>query len=52
MIGKDTLEETNKRDGRVIGVFKMKVASDGKNAKASYDDMLQKATTDIEVTTQ
>jgi hypothetical protein len=51
-MGKDTLEETDKRDGKVIGVFKMKVASDGKTAKASYDDKLQKKTTDFDVTKQ
>ena len=52
MMGKDTLEETDKRDGKVIGVFKMKVASDGKTAKASYEDKLQKTTTDFDVTKQ
>jgi hypothetical protein len=35
MIGKDTLLETDKRDSKVIGVFKMTVAADGKTAKAS-----------------
>lgn len=52
MIGKDTLEETDKRDGKVIGVFKMKVASDGKTAKASYDDKQSNRTTDFDVTKQ
>jgi hypothetical protein len=47
MMGKDTLEETDKRDGKVIGVFKMKVAGDGKTAKASYDDKLQNRTIDF-----
>ncbi len=46
MRGKDTLEETDKRDGKIIGVFKMTVAADGKTAKASYDDRLQNRTTD------
>src|SRR5271168_4347586 len=46
MKGKDTLEETDKREGKVIGVFKMTVAADGKTAKASYDDKLQNRTTD------
>ena len=46
MRGKDTLEETDKRDGKVIGIFKMTVASDGKTAKASYDDKLQNRTDD------
>jgi hypothetical protein len=46
MKGKDTLEETDKRGDKVIGVFKMTVAADGKTAKASYDDKLQNRTTD------
>lgn len=44
MQGKDTLEETDKRDGKVIGVWKMTVAADGKTAKASFDDKLRNAT--------
>jgi hypothetical protein len=52
MMGKDTLEETDKRDGKVIGVFKMTVAADGKTAKASFDDKLQNRTTDFNVTKQ
>jgi hypothetical protein len=52
MIGKDTLEETDKRDGKVIGVFKMTVASDGKTAKASFDDKLHSTKTDFEVIKQ
>ena len=47
MRGKDTLEETDKRDGKVIGVFKMTVAADAKTAKASYDDKLENRTTDF-----
>ena len=52
MMGKDTLEETDKRDNKVIGVFKMKVASDGKTAKASYDDKQSNRTTDFDVMKQ
>jgi hypothetical protein len=52
MMGKDMLEETDKRDGKVIGVFKMTVAADGKTAKASFDDKLQNRTTDFDVTKQ
>jgi hypothetical protein len=47
MKGKDTLEETDKRGDKVIGVFKMTVAADGKTAKASYDDKLQDRTVDF-----
>lgn len=40
MKGKDTIEETDKRDGKVITVSKMTVASDGKTMKLSVDDKL------------
>ena len=52
MIGKNTLEETDKRAGKVIGVFKMKVAADGKSAKASYNDKESNETTDFHLTKQ
>jgi hypothetical protein len=52
MKGKDTLEETDKREGKVIAVFKMTVANDGKTAKASVDDKMQNRTTDFDVTKQ
>jgi hypothetical protein len=52
MKGKDTLEETDKRDGKVISVFKMTVAADGKTAKASVEDKLQNRTTDFDATKQ
>ena len=38
MMGEDMLEETDKRDAKVIGVWKMRVAADGKSAKGVYDD--------------
>jgi hypothetical protein len=47
MIGKDTLEETDKRDGKVIGIFKMTIAADAKTATASYHDKLQNRTIDF-----
>jgi hypothetical protein len=40
MMGKDTLEETDYRDGKAISVMKMVVASDGKTAKLMVDDKL------------
>ena len=52
MLGKDTLEETDKRDGKVIGIFKMTVAADGKTAKAVFDDKQQKRTTEFVATKQ
>ena len=42
MIGKDTLEETDKRDDKVIVVVKFTVEADGKTAKTVFDDKLQK----------
>jgi len=52
MIGNDTLQETDKRGSKVIGVFKMTVAGDGKTAKASFEDKQQNATTEFEVIKQ
>jgi hypothetical protein len=52
MMGKDTLEETDKHDGKVIGIFRMKLASDGKTAKASYDDKLSDRTTHFDLAKQ
>jgi hypothetical protein len=37
-IGKDTFEETDKRDGKIIGVYRMTVSSDGKSIHAEYTD--------------
>ena len=52
MMGNNTLEETDKRDGKVIAVFKMTVANDGKTAKASVDDKMQNRTTAFDATKQ
>jgi hypothetical protein len=40
MLGKDTLEETDKRDGKVISIAKMTVSADGKTATTVYEDKL------------
>ncbi len=40
MLGKDTLEETDKRDGKVISIAKTTVSADGKTAKIVYEDKL------------
>lgn len=37
-IGKNGFEETDKRDGKVIGVFKATVSADGKTLTGVYDD--------------
>ena len=47
MIGSDTLEETDKRDGKVIGVSHMTVGADGKTAKIKYEDKLQDRTNEV-----
>jgi hypothetical protein len=45
MHGKDTLEETDKRDGKVIGISKMTITPDGKTMKIVYEDKLHGTTT-------
>ena len=52
MIGSDTLEETNKRDGKVVGVSTLTVAADGKTAKSVYVDKLQDRTYEASATKQ
>jgi hypothetical protein len=44
MMGKDTLVETDKRDGKPISVMTVKFAADGKSAKASVEDKLEMRT--------
>jgi len=52
MIGSDTLEETDKRDGKVISVSKMTVTADGKKAKISFEDKQQNRTSSINAVKQ
>ena len=52
MIGKNTLEETDKRDGKVISVSRMTVGADGKTAKLVNEDKLQNTTSTITATKQ
>lgn len=51
-IDDDTLEETDKRDGTVIGVFKFMAGSDGKTAKARYEDKRSNRVIEYEATKQ
>jgi hypothetical protein len=44
MMGKNTLEETDKRGDKVIGVSKMTLEPDGKTAKISVEDKLHGTT--------
>lgn len=52
MMGKNTLVETDKRDGKVISVMTMTVAPDGKTAKAVSEDKLSMRTTSFDVVKQ
>jgi hypothetical protein len=52
MIGKNTIEETDKRDGKVISVWKMTVSADGKTAKGTGVDALAGRTTLFDVVKQ
>ena len=44
-IGADTIEETDKRDGKVVGVSRMTVSKDGKSIQVEYNDKQQGTTT-------
>ena len=48
----NTFEETDKRDGKVIGVFKMTVSADGKTGKASFTDTRRNRTTQFDAVKQ
>lgn len=43
-LGKDTLEETRKRDDKVISIVKATISADGKTMKWIFDDKLQGTT--------
>jgi hypothetical protein len=43
-IGNDTIEETDKRDGKVVAVYRMTISADGKSIKAEYNDKLHGTT--------
>ena len=47
MTGKDTLEETDKRGDKVIGVSKMTLEPDGKSAKIVFEDKLRGTTSQV-----
>jgi hypothetical protein len=44
-VGNDTIEETDKRDGKVAGVARMTVSKDGKSIQVEYTDKLHGTTT-------
>jgi hypothetical protein len=37
-LGDRTIEETDKRDGKVVGIYRMTISPDGKSIQAEYDD--------------
>ena len=37
-IGDDTIEETDKREGKIVGILHLTVAKDGKSMQAEYND--------------
>jgi hypothetical protein len=51
-VGKSTLEETDKRDGKIVGVMKSTVNPDGKTMKIVYEDKLSGRTTPSTATKQ
>jgi hypothetical protein len=52
LIGKNTLVETDKRDGKVISISKMTLNPDGKSAKTAFTDTRSNRTTDAEAVKQ
>jgi hypothetical protein len=46
-IGNDTIEETDKRDGKIVGVYRMTVSADGKSIHAEYTDKERGTTTTL-----
>jgi hypothetical protein len=46
-VDKNTIEESDKRDGKVIGVGHMTVSADGKSMTMTYDDKLHGTTSKI-----
>jgi hypothetical protein len=52
LIGTDTLEETDLRDGQILYVSRMTVAPDGKRAKIVSEDKRQNTTSSFEAVKQ
>jgi hypothetical protein len=44
-VGNDTIEETDKRDGKVVGISRMTVSQDGKSISVQYTDKQHGTTT-------
>lgn len=52
MHGKDEIEETDKRDGKIISVLILTAAPDGKTAKAKAEDKMTNRTTTFDLVKQ
>ena len=48
----NTIEETDKQNGKPVGIFKVTVAADGKTAKASYTDLRANRTNSFDAAKQ
>jgi hypothetical protein len=46
-VGNDTIEETDKRGGKIVGVYRMTVSADGKSIHAEYADKELGTTTTV-----
>ncbi|HEX9201070.1 MAG TPA: hypothetical protein VF865_16035 [Acidobacteriaceae bacterium] len=51
-VGKNILEETDKRNGKPVSMLKMTVSADGKTAKCAFEDLLQNRTTNADAVKQ
>jgi hypothetical protein len=51
-MGKNTIEETDKRDGRVVSVARMTVGADGKTMNLKAEDKLRGTTSQFTATKQ
>jgi hypothetical protein len=52
MLGKDTLQETYKRDGKIVSVYKTTLNADGKTAHVVALDKVQNRTTEFNIKKQ
>jgi hypothetical protein len=52
LLSANTVEQTNKRDGKVVGVLRLTVAPDGKTIHATYENKENDATTRSEMRKQ
>jgi len=52
MLGKDTLQETDKRDGKVIAIYANTVSADGRSMKITAEDKLLGRTTKFDAQKQ